>query len=336
MNKLISLTLALVMLLCLAACGSSEAPNPAPSTIPAVQPEPSTDAAIQEDGSAYVGFYKMPEGFLEVQEDGTFEMLDFDGVVHTAGQCMFQDGLTLVIDGEKTLFFVLDEEKNIYGGEDVGTCFRLGEEESLDAPNGFLPDEYVDTWYLFGDLTFPCLTVHADGLWELRNSLDDNGSLLLCEGFSSLDGNSDLRLYENNGNEVGFVTLAQEELTLVLTMDYEFLLEAYLSGDLVFSREENAMSLEPQGLQESAFQGYWMYDNGYILQIVDTQWYAYEKDGRLFQSGSVEYEDGAAYLMNADGSSGGGMLSFNEDGDAFESGLRVTKLDAFPYGNTEG
>lgn len=86
---------------------------------------------------------------------------------------------------------------------------------------------------------------------------------------------------------------------------------------------------------KSDFQGCWQDSNNYIIQIIDDEWYLYDDGGRMVQSGPAEFEDSKAWLMNKDGSSGGGYLYFDEDGYLILSGEALTQLDQFPYGNSE-
>ncbi len=107
---------------------------------------------------------------------------------------------------------------------------------------------YIDNWFLFGDLSFQSITIDKKGAWEMRNPIDTDGSggYIYCEGYSVMDDFDNLVMYEKAGEEVGFASLAEEELTLVLTTDFEWTFADYLSGDLVFDRESTSMSFESQ------------------------------------------------------------------------------------------
>ena len=48
-----------------------------------------------------------------------------------------------------------------------------------------------------------------------------------------------------------------------------------------------------------------------------------------FAWGPVSYDEEAAYLMNADGSSGGGKVNFNEKGELVDSGYVLTFLGLY-------
>ena len=77
---------------------------------------------------------------------------------------------------------------------------------------------------------------------------------------------------------------------------------------------------------QSAYQGFWEYPDGTVLEISDEGcWNLYEADELTpFAGGPVEYDEEAAYLMNADGSSGGGKVYFDEDDNLIDSGNVLT------------
>ena len=75
----------------------------------------------------------------------------------------------------------------------------------------------------------------------------------------------------------------------------------------------------------ASYQGFWEYPDGKILEINGDVWNLYEDDGvTLFANGPILYEAGVAWLMNEDGSSGGGRVYFDEDGNLIESGMILT------------
>lgn len=76
-----------------------------------------------------------------------------------------------------------------------------------------------------------------------------------------------------------------------------------------------------------SYQGFWEYPEGRILEINGDVWNLYADDGTtLLDHGPTEYDDEAVYLMNEDGSSGGGRAYFDEDGSLIESGRILTFL----------
>ena len=71
--------------------------------------------------------------------------------------------------------------------------------------------------------------------------------------------------------------------------------------------------------------GYWEYPDGTILEINEEGWNLYSAyEPTPFAEGPVEYDEEAAYLMNDDGSSGGGKVYFDEDGNLIDSGNVLT------------
>ncbi|MGN1412447.1 MAG: hypothetical protein ACI4WH_08100 [Oscillospiraceae bacterium] len=78
-----------------------------------------------------------------------------------------------------------------------------------------------------------------------------------------------------------------------------------------------------------AYWGYWGYPDGTVLEIREETWYLYENNGNgaiVVASGPVEYDEEAAYLMNEDGSSGGGKVSLDENNNLVDSGIVLTHV----------
>lgn len=78
---------------------------------------------------------------------------------------------------------------------------------------------------------------------------------------------------------------------------------------------------------QSAYQGLWVYPEGVYLEISGDTWkiYAEDKTTKL-DEGPVQYEDDAAYLMNADGSSGGGKVNFDENYSLVDGEIVLTYM----------
>ena len=82
-----------------------------------------------------------------------------------------------------------------------------------------------------------------------------------------------------------------------------------------------------QGDEENPYQGLWEYPEGKILEINGEEWNLYEDDCvTLLASGPMEYMEDAAWLMNEDGSSGGGKVYFDENNNLIDSGHVLTFL----------
>lgn len=76
------------------------------------------------------------------------------------------------------------------------------------------------------------------------------------------------------------------------------------------------------------YQGFWEYPDGKILEIEGDTWYFYEDDGiTMLAWGPMDYDEEAAYLMNEDGSSGGGKIYFDEDNNLIDYGMILTNIN---------
>ncbi len=78
------------------------------------------------------------------------------------------------------------------------------------------------------------------------------------------------------------------------------------------------------------FYFYWGYADGKVLHITETVWYLYNADQALLDSGPVQIEEHEIWLMNEDGSSGGGKLWFNEHGGFTDGDEILTQYTDFP------
>ncbi len=95
--------------------------------------------------------------------------------------------------------------------------------------------------------------------------------------------------------------------------------EFYLANSNMRGDEENPLDTQ------AAYQGFWKYPDGKILEINGDKWNLYADDRlTLLADGPVEYMEGAACLMNADGSSGGGRVFFDENNNLTDSGEVLT------------
>lgn len=103
------------------------------------------------------------------------------------------------------------------------------------------------------------------------------------------DGNSDVTVYlDDNGNEYEIIWIWDVNKGYILADDWSVIDD------------------------ESTFYGYWEYEDGRMIEINDNgMWNLFEGD-EVLDFGKYEYSDGCLYLMTADGSSGGGMLYFDD------------------------
>ena len=113
----------------------------------------------------------------------------------------------------------------------------------------------------------------------------------------------------------------------------ELIVSFYFDSDTRFHIDDVVYLLD----MKSAYQGIWEYPDGTILEINGEEWNIYEAgELTLLAGGPVEYDEEAAYLMNDDGSSGGGRLYFDEDGNLIDSDniliYRGLYIDDLPQG----
>ncbi len=194
------------------------------------------------EGAEYIGTFESDYGdLLYVYDDATFKIVAITGEVVMEGTCDFTDGLSLYGDGY-SMFLALDEYGNLYGGEDVGTYFRVDYSDAPETPD--TPDT-------------PDAPDEPD------------------------------------------------------VPDYS----------------EVAVGASPED-----YQGFWRYADGTFLQINGEEWNLYSDDGMtLYTWGPVEFEDDCAWLMNADGSSGGGKIWFDDQATLHDTAGTLTWWGEFLF-----
>ncbi|MCI6886386.1 MAG: hypothetical protein MR868_03915 [Lachnospiraceae bacterium] len=133
---------------------------------------------------------------------------------------------------------------------------------------------------------------------------------------------------DNQGNVFQFGTVSVDSTGITFNsdgIDESLRFDRTVSGDLIDA--ENGSMLVPADSipfndsgDISAYAGFWEYPDGTLLEIENDTWYLYEADEHMMIAwGPVEFDEDAAYLMNDDGSSGGGAVYFDEDGDLIDS-----------------
>lgn len=159
--------------------------------------------------------------------------------------------------------------------------------------------EYVGLWeYVDEDVW---IQIYDDETWEC---LDNQGNAFQS-GTLSVDSTG--------------ITFYSDDIDETLRFDRT------VSGDLIESGNDGMLvpaDSIPFGDSGdiSAYAGCWEYPDGTVLEIENDTWYLYEADEHMMIAwGPVEFDADAAYLMNDDGSSGGGVVYFDEDGDLIDS-----------------
>lgn len=172
------------------------------------------------------------------------------------------------------------------------------------------------------------------GLWRLDGETDT--------AFLEMDGEGRFVTYYADGSEEALGELECTDENGELRYDLhpyegEQLFSFYFDSDFQFHTEDGTVYILDR---RADYMGFWQYPeelDGMILEIRvnGAEWYLYE-DGETtpFSWGPVEYDAEACYLMNEDGSSGGGKVSFDEDGNLIDSGYVLISGRVFPDGGS--
>ncbi len=269
MKKLLTIILAFIIVLSFAACGGEE--------------------EAVNNGSEYWGFYSTGFEFLEIFSDGTFQILDLDGNITATGTCDFTDGLTITAEDGQTLYFTLDENGDLYGGEDVGTLTRIREdEEPEDLPNG---DDGGNTE---GNGT----AVNYDGYWMLND-----GSFFMVEGDEWYYYG-----YDEELNVWGNVEIDEDGAWLMNDDSSYFTLLSLIDGEMTAEGEALTYYSEypytaPNGEEDYAYLivDEWYYsDQEYVLYLYEDYTFALE-DESYTDYGTFSF-DGSRLVLYQDDS----------------------------------
>lgn len=156
------------------------------------------------------------------------------------------------------------------------------------------------------------------GLWR-KDGMTDTASI-------EMDGFGGFTMYYASGavEADGYLECIDEyengDLRYDLyTAEGEWITSFYFDSDTQFhigNEDESVYLLDTQ----MSYLGFWEYPDGVILEISEEGWNLYEADEFTpFAGGPVEYDEEAVYLMSDDGSSGGGKVYFDEDGNLIDS-----------------
>ena len=215
--------------------------------------------------------------------------------------------------------------ENIYYTMDGGK--ELGFEE-LNPVNEFPSDiPYMGTEFYSAHADVrgddETLYVRTKGLWRLDGKtdtasieMDGLGGFTMYDASGSVEADGYLKCideYENGDFRYD-----------LYTKEDEWIAGFYFDSDTQFhiGNDDGLVYLLDA---QSAYLGFWEYPDGTILEINEEGWNLYSADEPTpFAEGPVEYDEEAAYLMNDDGSSGGGKVYFDEDGNLIDSGNVLT------------
>ena len=366
--KKLSIFLTLAMLICLlAACGSAS-PSDAPVSSKPAESSQSAAESTQtdilyavfsaEDVKEYPIEYTGAQKTAEELANELSELTGLDFII-TASQA--DDGWIVDWAADSTLFVGLDEQKDefLFFDQDSLSWFMMNSlwrtlTENLDAENIYYTmdggQELVfeklypvnefpsDIPYMGSEFYYAHADVQGDeanpyartkGLWRLDGTTD-TASI-------KMDGFGGFTMYYASGSVEtdGYLECVDEYENGdfrydCYTLDGEWVVSFYFDSDTQLHIGNDDGSVYLLDTLSEAYQGCWEYPDGTILEINGGGWNLYEADElNLLAWGPVEYDEEAAYLMNDDGSSGGGKVYFDENGDLIDSGYVLTFIGLY-------
>lgn len=280
---------------------------------------------------------------LVINEDGSWELYKNEGT-YTSGELDYhsEDDSVWISPDNNTQWsrLYIEDDGSLYCGP-IGT-FILGDvseenisevEEELDEE---LDEDLGDDWRDSGDVISTGMINNDDytDLYVLV-TVDDNGAYfywdepeqLLFDSVSFPLTIPDAREYFD---EISFDDINGDgESDVTVSIVYPSGEYTYMAW--IWDPEERyvfqwdwsvfANSNDNDDFSDyTEYLGYWEYPDGTILEISEDGWNLYEADEYTpLVGGPVEFDEEACYLMNDDGSSGGGMVYFDENGYLNES-----------------
>lgn len=185
--------------------------------------------------------------------------------------------------------------------------------------------------------------------YEAHDDVKGDGEFARTKGLWRLDGETDAASIEMDGEggftmyyasgsveASGYIECVDEyDDGSIFRYDLyngegEFITGFYFDSDtqIHMGNDDGAVyKLDTQVHAQADYQGFWVYPEGVYLEISGDTWkiYAEDKTTKL-DEGPVQYEDDAAYLMNADGSSGGGKVNFDENYSLVDGEIVLTYM----------
>ena len=357
--KKLSIFLILAMFICLlVACGSaspSDVTDSSESTEPLQSEAESTQTNIlyavfsAEDVEEYPIEYTGAKKTAEELADELSELTGLDFII-TAGKA--DDGWIVDWAADSTLVTGLDDreqKEEFFFFDQDSLCWLMMDSlwrtltENLNAENIYYTmdggkelvfeelysvNEFPsDIPYMGSEFYYAHANVQGDeenpyartrGLWRLDGATDT--ASIVMDGFGGFT------MYYAGGpvEAAGYLECIDEyengDLRYDLyTAEGEWITSFYFDSDTQFhigNEDESVYLLDTQ----MSYLGFWEYPDGVILEISEEGWNLYEADEFTpFAGGPVEYDEEAVYLMSDDGSSGGGKVYFDEDGNLIDS-----------------
>lgn len=259
---------------------------------------------------------------IEMNGLGDFTMYYADGSVEAFGhlECVdeFEDGSYRYdcydMEGELIISFYFDSDNRFHIGNDDGSVYIL---DTKAAAQVHPQADYQGFWQ------YPDGTIlEING--EIWNTYESDGTLLGSPGLVGYEDDGVVLRNEYGSSGGGFAYF-----------DENGCLNEY-GNVLTYLGESLPDSIFDSGKQAD-YQGFWIYPDGEILEIDGDEWMLYESgESAPFVWGPVEYDEDAAYLMNEDGSSGGGKVYFDENNSLVDSETVLTYWgDALSYDDSD-
>lgn len=227
-----------------------------------------------------------------------------------------------------TLTENLDAE-NIYYTMDGGKELTLKEVSPVNEFPSDIPYMGSDFYFAHSDVKGDEENPYActKGLWRMDGATD-TASI-------EMDGLGDFTMYYASGvvEAFGYLECIDEYEDGNYRYDCynvegEWIVSFYFDSDTqlhIGNDDGSVYILDTQAAAQADYQGFWIYPDGTILEINGDEWRLYADDRvTVLNEGPMEYDEEAAYLMNEDGSSGGGRVFFDENNSLVDSGTVLT------------
>ena len=223
--------------------------------------------------------------------------------------------------------------ENIYYTMDGGTELTFEELYPVNEFPSDIPYMGSEFYFAHSDVRGDDENYYActKGLWRLDGAAD--------AASIEMDGLGGFAMYYADGavEDTGYLECGDELNNGCLRYDMynvegEFIVGFYFDSDTQFHLVNEAVSVYLLDTQ-AAYQGLWDYPDGKILEINGDEWRLYEDDSfTMFADGLVRYDEDTVWLMNDDGSSGGGYIRFDENNNLVDSSYVLTYRGGVPKG----
>ncbi len=230
-----------------------------------VEPDETTggggETPIPDGTEDYVGIWMIhEEGYLQLNTDGTYALIAFDGQVSGEGRWSFDGGAVLELGDGESVTLVLDSHGELDGGEEVGFLVRVDDAHVVTEADfigywqyrdgGDILEITEDGWYLYGE----------DGVLEQYGLVGfDVGCVILMNEYGSSGGGT---LYINAYGELDDYGEVLEKLDAFPygnggeNMNDELLGEWLYSGHqyvLTFDGTEHYVLDSPDGVESGTY-----------------------------------------------------------------------------------